>query len=583
MPRSAIPRRRGCASDAAEHRGEDKGQGMKTALMGFAFGGIVMTWALAAPAAAQCGPDPTEPLDQPVTVTINGEPLDGSELVGGQPRLRKVASGRRIFVMEGTFGPYVIERCPGCPGPARLVIQDNLPLVFCGSDGVNQLVLTDARIRARTDANPAQLSVPLTIEFGTRFQELFGNTYPHGVVMDGTFACRGSGRCVTPVGTRIAVSAFGGMNGVELVKAGGRTTEPSLQFTVSSTRSFAKQAIESIFCNSGGDCAPAGVLEVTIQLGAPGDAVILPGSIAVLSPTLAGDDGLALLIPAMNALLASSAPTGATCGGSTPCACGDTLVASRTLDSDPVVRGVCPGDGLIVGQSDVVLTIRGGNTIRGSGTGTGVLVGAGVNGVTVRSGGVTGFAAGVRAAGNDGGTFSGLVLRGNVEVGLDLTGAGNTIDRVIAETNGVGIAVDGDGNVVSRSRALGSGETGVAATGAGNTVARNVVERSAGRGMGVDGAGARVERNQIGSTGDDGLVVTGTGHLVSRNVIKLTGGDGLAVEAAGGTTVSRNQTDRSGGFGIVETAGAGGTANTYVQNVCGGAALGDSSPGGLCF
>jgi hypothetical protein len=555
---------------------------MHIALVCLVLVGVLMTWPFATPVAAQC-PFIEEPFDFPVFLTINGEPVDRNELVGGLPRLRKVASGRRIFVIEGTFGPYVIERCPGCAGPARFVIQDNVPRVFCGSDGVNQLLLTDARIRARPDADAAQLSRPLTMQFKGFFAAVVEGSYPHGVVMDGTFGCRGTGRCVMPEGNRITVSAFGGMNAEELVKAGGRTSEPSLQFTVSTARSFAKQAIESVPClESSLGCGPDGILKVTIQLGAAGDAVTIPGSIAVLLPTIPDDDGLALLLPAMNALLASSGTTGGTCGGSTACACGDTVMASRTLDSDPVVRSVCPADGLIVGQSNVVLTIKGGNTIRGSGAGTGILLGAGVSGVTVRSGGIAGFATGVRATGNDGGTFSGLVLRGNAEGGLDVTGSGNTIDRVIAETNGVGIAVDGDGNVVSSSRALGN-DTGVAVTGNANTVSRNVVERSADRGMVVDGAGARVERNQISSSGDDGLVLTGTGHLVSRNVVKFSGGDGLVVEGGAGMTVSRNQTDRSGEFGILETAGAGGTANTYAQNVCGNAALGDSSPGGLCF
>jgi parallel beta-helix repeat protein len=562
---------------------------MRITVVVFALVGAVMAWPLATPAAAQ---PPREPNDQPISVTINGVVLDGTELVTDsttttpRPRERKIASGRRIFVIEGTFGIYTIERCAGCTGPARLVIQDNVPVAAGGLvDGVNQLVLTDARIRARPGATAAQLAAGLTIAFGGGFETVPDGSYPHGVVMDGSFACRGTGRCIVPTDNRITVSAFGGEEANQLVKAGGGNTEPSLRFTVSSGRSFAKQAIEAITCGDGGECGPNGILKVVVRFGAAGDAVSLPGSIAVLFPTTRDDDGLALLLPAMNALLTSHATAGGECGGSTPCACGDTVTASRTLDRDPILDSVCPGDGLIIGQSGVVLTIKGGNTIRGSGEGTGILLGAGVSGVTVQSGTIAGFATGVRATGNDGGTFSALRVTGNTDAGLDVTGNGNTIDRVLAEANGAGLVVDGDGNVVTGNRAEGNGG-GISVTGAGNTVSRNVVKLSAAAGMVIDGTGALVERNQITSSGDAGLTLTGTGHTVSRNAVKLSGGHGLAIPSGGAMTLGRNTTDRSGGFGIRdETAGGGtgGTANTYAKNVCEGAALGDSAPAGLCL
>jgi hypothetical protein len=561
---------------------------MRIALVVFALVGVVMAGPLATPAAAQ---PPREPIDQPVIVTINGAVLDGTELVTDSttptpmPRERKLASGLRIFVIEGDFGIYTIERCGGCPGPARLVIQNNLPPFLGGpSDGVNRLVLTDARIRARPTATGPQLSQPLTIEFAGAFEALLGGSYFHGVVMDGTFACRGTGRCVVPEDNRITVSAFGGENADQLVKKGGGTTEPSLGFKVSSSRSFAKQAIETIVCDSGGGCGPNGILKVVVRFGAAGDAVSLPGSIAVLSPTIEDEAGLAALVAAMNALLASSA-AGGECGGGTPCSCGDTVTASRTLDADPVVQGVCSGDGLIIGASDVALTIRGGNTIRGSGHGTGILLGAGASRVSVDSGAITGFAAGVRTTGNAGGRFTALSLHGNVDVGLDVTGDGHTVDRVLAERNGLGIAVEGDRNVVTGSRAR-SNEVGISVIGTLNTVSRSVVERSLGAGMVVDGTGGLIERNKITSCGGDGLTVSGDGHTVSRNLMKLITGDGLAIPSGSGMSISRNRTDRTGGLGINdETTGGGtaGTANTYAKNVCEGAALGDSVPAGLCL
>jgi parallel beta-helix repeat protein len=541
----------------------------------------------AGPAAAQCPPGTPEPFDQTVVVKINGVQIDGDELVGGQPRLRKTGSGRRIFVIEGTFGIYTIDRCAGCSGPARLVIKDNVPLAACGSDGVNELALTDARIRVRPDATRAQLAGGLSIEFDGGFEAMLGGAYPHGVVMDGFFACRGSGRCVVPEGSRITVSAFGGEFAEELVKAAGRTGEPSLGFTVSAGRSFAKQVIEDVGCDSGGECSPNGKLKVSVTFGAAGDAVSLPGSIAVLFPNTPDLDGLALLLPAMMTHLTSSIPSGNACGGAVPCACGDTVVASRALDAavDPVLQMACPGDGLIIGASDVELTIGLANTIRGLGNGTGILIAPGVTGATVRSGRIAGFAIGVRGTGNDDGTFTGLLVRGIVDSGLDVTGSGNRIETVVVERSGGGIAVDGDGNTVTGNRAVGNGG-GIVVTGEGNTVTRNVVKLSGAGGMAIDGAGALVERNQIASSTGTGLTLEGTGHTVSRNAVKVSGGDGIAIPGGGDMALSKNTTDRSGGSGIRDaTAGGGtaGTANTYVRNVCEAAALGDSSPPGLCL
>jgi hypothetical protein len=541
--------------------------------------GMRLVWLLLALVAVAALPVAGE-----AAVSVNGVRLDPDELATDSttstPRPRgRVIAGLPSIVVEGVFGIYTIGRCPGCPGPARLVIDDGL------ATGVHRLILTDARVQVRAGASATQLAPGLAFLIDTPFApELAAGFYPHGVTMDGTFGCRGTGRCVPPTDNRVEVSAFGGHEvATQLIKAGGGTTEPSLRFTVSKTRSFARQGIEDVTCP--GSCFPAGILKILLEFGAGGDVLDLPGSIGLLGSRDQGPFGLGQLQAAMNALLASSATAGGECGGAVPCACGNTLMASRTLDGDPIIQSVCPGDGLLIGQSDVVLTIKGGNTIRGSGEGAGILLGAGVGGVTVQSGAIAGFATGVRATGNAGGRFANLRVIGNTDAGLDVTGDGNTIEGVIAEANGTGIAVEGDGNVVKGSRSD-RNDTGLAVGGAGNTVSRNVVKRSAGQGMVIDGAGALVERNQVSASGDDGLTVTGTGHTVTRNAMKLNRGDGLAIPDGGGIGVSRNRTDRSGGHGILDGTtggGTGGTANTYTQNVCDADALGDSSPGGLCL
>lgn len=78
------------------------------------------------------------------------------------------------------------------------------------------------------------------------------------------------------------------------------------------------------------------------------------------------------------AVLAGTAipATAADCGGVTPCSCGDTVTADRTLSAaDPVTTVACAGDGLVVAPG-VTLNL-GSQTITGAPGGIGVVLGAG--------------------------------------------------------------------------------------------------------------------------------------------------------------------------------------------------------------
>src|SRR5260221_9488664 len=89
-------------------------------------------------------------------------------------------------------------------------------------------------------------------------------------------------------------------------------------------------------------------------------------------------------------------------GHDVPCACGDVVVSSVALASDPILGGRCPHDGLIVRAPDAARTVvidLQGHTLRGSGTGVGIrLVAGGQGGARGISSGGAAPAVGVPAA-----------------------------------------------------------------------------------------------------------------------------------------------------------------------------------------
>lgn len=96
-------------------------------------------------------------------------------------------------------------------------------------------------------------------------------------------------------------------------------------------------------------------------------------------------------------------------GADVPCACGDVVVSDLTITDDPVARGACAGDGLMVRALDAQTAITvdlAGATLRGDGTGTGILaIYGGAGGVRIVSTGaaatIDNFRDGVAAHGTD--------------------------------------------------------------------------------------------------------------------------------------------------------------------------------------
>jgi len=278
---------------------------------------------------------------------------------------------------------------------------------------------------------------------------------------------------------------------------------------------------------------------------------------------------------------ALSSVQAADCGsGIGVCHCGDRVVTNARLNgSDPVLRTVCPCDGLIV-ASGVTLEIRG--TITGeSDLCSGIVVEGGATGVTVKTGRITGFGLGVNGDAPEGpvsnSRFTDLQIRGGF-AGLLITGDGNLVEsNVVRDAFVAGILLIGDGNTVRLNRAEGTALFGISAIGDANVLSRNVAQRNSGDGIAFSGQNVTADGNRSAYNGGAGFIVEGTGQTVSRNVATGNALQGFAV-SADASTLDHNRGDYNLLVGIEDT----GTGNAYVDNRCTGNAEGPSSPPGLC-
>lgn len=273
----------------------------------------------------------------------------------------------------------------------------------------------------------------------------------------------------------------------------------------------------------------------------------------------------------------------AACGGSTPCSCGDTVTADRTLVTgiDPVTTDVCPGLGLRV-IAGVTLHL-GGSTIRGQAGHNGIELDG--TGAAVWKGRILGFGTGVRAVSL--GAYTVSMLRITVVGGfaIRLEGDGGTVHRNVVR-NGA-IFVSGTDNVVSSNRVSDvTPGTGMFVQGSLNQILRNRVSGSPGGISIVDGDLVVVEMNRATSNTGHGFdLVSGTQVRVSRNTATRNGGNGFQVSRATDSLLSHNVSRGNGAFGVRDlTTGGGtaGTANTHESNRCDANTLGDSDPPGLC-
>ena len=281
---------------------------------------------------------------------------------------------------------------------------------------------------------------------------------------------------------------------------------------------------------------------------------------------------------------------GANCGGGTACACGDRVVANRTLvcGVDPVTTALCPGDGLAV--AGAVNLNLGGCIIAGDDGGAGILIETLADGVTVQNGRITGFRDGVSTQEDTiGSTVANLQVYGNRR-GIDLRASGTTVRHNVVRSNrGNGIIIrngpeDEDKNLVSTNRADGNEGLGIVVRGSVNRVSNNVSLRNGEGGFEVSGNETTLKQNRADQNMSCGFVLLGARHTVSLNHSLRNTCDGYLVFSTD-SAFDRNRADYNSFLGIHDLTQDGGTsmtANTYTGNRCAGNGEGKSEPPGLC-
>jgi parallel beta-helix repeat protein len=232
-----------------------------------------------------------------------------------------------------------------------------------------------------------------------------------------------------------------------------------------------------------------------------------------------------------------------------PLACGQTITKDTTLHGD---LGPCPGDGLVIGATNVKLDLNG-HVIIGDNTGdgdVGVRNDAGYDGTVVENGRIRRFAKSIRLDGADQSRVSDVIDRarptgtccppgGSVEV---VHSYGSQIEDNVSFAAGSdrrALIVSGSYNSVVSNVAHGPGGTDIAAfliSGPHNTISDNDILELGG--MWVLGSRNRITDNLIQGGELAAFYVQGAGNLIARNTTN-TLEDGLAVSGPG-TVIRKN-------------------------------------------
>ena len=284
------------------------------------------------------------------------------------------------------------------------------------------------------------------------------------------------------------------------------------------------------------------------------------------------------------------------CGGATPCKCGDSVIADRTLDAsvDPICSPpACTRFGLLI-SSNVTLTMHG-CTITGSDADDGIHITDRTN-VTLTGGTVTKFLQGVVVIPGEelpsNVKISGMTVHSNKLEGMSLIGENLTVElTTVRDNGGAGIEISGPGNTVTTSKVSRNGGDGVIFDGDEGFVTRNRIELNIGAGLLLNGNDNKVSRNYLQYNESDGLDLEGDRNLVSLNRIYANGrrprtpinpdADGVHLGASSNlNTLSRNNINFNAGFGINDDSGH--LDNIFTGNGCRNNGKGPSDPPDRC-
>jgi parallel beta-helix repeat protein len=253
-----------------------------------------------------------------------------------------------------------------------------------------------------------------------------------------------------------------------------------------------------------------------------------------------------------------------------PVACGETITADTTLDSDLID---CPNHGIVIGADDITLDLNGhivdGDDVlvdscpKNEVCDVGVL-NDGHNGVTITGGTVQEFAVGallfsarrnvLRNLTTVDHVFSGILLfevaRTNVR--------GSTASGNAGPDSGVGITlVESHNNRIVGNATFDNAELGIHLTLSNhNFVGKNRVRDNPEDGIILQGDGNRIVGNRVVRNAITITIFTNpkraVGNVVRRNQVRRAPRGGIAIDpAVEHTVVKRNHVFRAGGHGIL--------------------------------
>jgi hypothetical protein len=252
-------------------------------------------------------------------------------------------------------------------------------------------------------------------------------------------------------------------------------------------------------------------------------------------------------------------------GQDVPCACGDTVVSSVALGTDPILDAPCPADGLLVRVADtrsgVTVDLRG-STIRGQGRGIGIWVlNGGKGGARIVSTGAVGtvesFNDGVFGKGNDSiSLVENVMAKRSGRDGIRVMADGYEVRNAFASDSGRdGFAVMGNDFRVSGTRAENSGRAGYWVMGMESTIgapdARVVTAGAGYHGFFLMGWGIKVQNCEATGSGKDGVHLTGMHIEVHDCVVAENGDDGIGTGGGGAWSLSGNKALNNDGNGIL--------------------------------